>query len=363
MPHDLIVVGAGLAGLALARAMTARGADVVVLEARSRVGGRVLSHRTAAGCYDLGPAWIWPTLQPRVAHLVRSAGLDLYEQAQGGAFLHQDPQGNVRRLAHGFAQEPASMRIRGGLEALTAAIARDCAADSIRLGSLVRRIAVHEHGVEVSAQGPEGTVTRHARRAALALPPRLIGAIEVQPPTPAALRERFDAVPTWMAGQAKALAIYDRAHWREAHLSGSAISQCGPLAEIHDASLPGASEAALFGFFGWDAGRRHRHRANLKDQVVAQLRGLFGPDGGGPREVLIQDWAAEPLTSIAADGAAHSGHPEYRPLPLPEPWGIRLMLCGSESAPEFAGYLEGALASAEVAAAWALPDRCARSRH
>ena len=39
--HDVIVVGAGLAGLAAGRDLAAAGADVVVLEARERPGGRV----------------------------------------------------------------------------------------------------------------------------------------------------------------------------------------------------------------------------------------------------------------------------------------------------------------------------------
>ncbi|NUK13548.1 FAD-dependent oxidoreductase, partial [Streptomyces lunaelactis] len=41
MNHDVIVLGAGLAGLACARDLVAGGADVLVLEARDRVGGRV----------------------------------------------------------------------------------------------------------------------------------------------------------------------------------------------------------------------------------------------------------------------------------------------------------------------------------
>ncbi len=355
MPPDLIIVGAGLSGLALVSEMTSRGADVVLLEARARIGGRVLSHRTAAGYYDLGPAWIWPALQPRLARLV-DAGLQVYPQAEAGGMIYQDAHGRVQRLAAGFPQEPPSMRVRGGIEALVNVFARQCRPDAIRLGLCVRRIVLEGECVAVSADGPTGAVTLHASRVALALPPRLVAGIELSPPLPGPIARLLGAVPTWMAGHAKALVIYDRPYWRDASLSGSAISQRGPLAEIHDASLPGAGEGALFGFFGWDAGRREGRRATLRDDVVAQLRQLFGDAAGAPREVLIQDWATETATATAADGAGGGGHPDYRAVTLPEPWRRRLALSGSESAPEFAGYLEGALAGAAAAVSWACAD-------
>ena len=37
-------------------------------------------------------------------------------------------------------------------------------------------------------------------------------------------------------------------------------------------------------------------------------------------------------------------------MALPEPWGARIVLAGTEMAPEFGGYLEGALAVAEAVA-------------
>lgn len=46
-PRRVVVIGAGLAGLTAARDLRAAGWDVVVLEARARVGGRVLTERTA----------------------------------------------------------------------------------------------------------------------------------------------------------------------------------------------------------------------------------------------------------------------------------------------------------------------------
>ena len=43
--YDVVVVGAGVAGLAAARRLVAAGANVAVLEARDRVGGRILTVR------------------------------------------------------------------------------------------------------------------------------------------------------------------------------------------------------------------------------------------------------------------------------------------------------------------------------
>ena len=82
-----------------------------------------------------------------------------------------------------------------------------------------------------------------------------------------------------MAGQATALALYDRPVRREAGLSGSAFSQAGPLGEFHGASLPGAAEAALFGFFSWPPALR----AALPVLAAHQPGMLFGAEAVRPR--------------------------------------------------------------------------------
>ncbi len=58
MKHDVIVVGAGVAGLTVARELHRLGKDVVVLEARDRIGGRTHTVDIAGAKVDLGGAWL-----------------------------------------------------------------------------------------------------------------------------------------------------------------------------------------------------------------------------------------------------------------------------------------------------------------
>lgn len=71
---DIVIIGAGLAGLTAARSLTAAGLDVIVLEARNRVGGRTYTTSASDGTLlDLGGQWIGPT-QHRIAALAQAVG-------------------------------------------------------------------------------------------------------------------------------------------------------------------------------------------------------------------------------------------------------------------------------------------------
>jgi monoamine oxidase len=84
---DVVVVGAGLAGLTTARDIIAAGRTAVVLEARDRVGGRVLNDVTSDGSVvEVGGQWIGPT-QDRLDKLAHDLGVDQYPTYNDGENL------------------------------------------------------------------------------------------------------------------------------------------------------------------------------------------------------------------------------------------------------------------------------------
>jgi monoamine oxidase len=343
-----------LSGLVAAYLLERLGLDVTLLEARQRIGGRVLGRATEDGRhrFDLGPAWVWPPVNPRLADWLRTLDLALFAQHGHGAGLVETASQAVRRHATGFAQQPPSMRLMGGTAGLTDALRARLARTRVLLGARVCGLDAGPGGtVGVTFDSGGQVVTLVASSVILALPPRLLAStLRWSPALPPEWVQRWADAPTWMAGHAKLLALYPTAFWRSAGLSGSAVSQAGPLAEVHDASDAEGRHAALFAFVGVPAPwRRRMGRQALVDAAVAQLARLFGPQALTPRAVHLHDWADEAETATPADAQPASAHPTPMSTALPAPWRDRVHLAGSEFAPDFPGYLEGAVQATEQA--------------
>jgi len=243
------VVGAGFAGLAAADALAAAGVEVVVLEARDRVGGRVWSQELGNGAtVEMGAEFILPGNDTLLSYVDRF-GLGLWEK--GMLYGDREPRGGIgvdagamhtavatisealQAAASGTSAAAlldslpldlgASEAIRSRLEVSSAAtadrvdatalagvaahsadicpsvaggnqrVALSLAAElgsAVHLSSPVDRISWSDHRVVLTGAGSEVT----ADRVVIAVPAGVLDRIEFDPPLPEPLRAAYAAV-------------------------------------------------------------------------------------------------------------------------------------------------------------------------
>jgi monoamine oxidase len=126
MDADIVVVGAGLAGLAAAREAQRRGATVLVLEARDRVGGRTLNEPIGDGkVVEIGGQWIGPG-QDRMAALARELGVDTFPTHSAGQ--------NVIEFGGKLT------RYRGTIPRIGPHVLADVAQAQLKIGRLAKKV-------------------------------------------------------------------------------------------------------------------------------------------------------------------------------------------------------------------------------
>ncbi len=360
---DTLIVGGGIAGLAAAAYLSDVGHTSLILEARDRIGGRVLSFDVEGEAFELGPSWVWPG-QPLVAAELTRAGIQPFEQYATGALLYQQADGRLDKH-DGLAPMANALRIKGGPSALVHALAARVPSDHIHLSHQVTSLTHTESGIRVEATTPEEPKQFLAQTVALALPPRLCSALAFQPALGRPLMEALERTPTWMAGHAKFTAVYDAAFWREAGLSGEAMSRRGPLVEIHDISPHKTGPYALFGFMGVDAAARRKFAPEtLHTASLQQLGDIFGPQALAPIEARLQDWNTEPFTAGPGDEVPLAHHPAYGLTARADvPWVDQFHVISSETAHENGGLIEGALQRGKDFAEYVLATSTADTQH
>ncbi len=451
-PVDVVVVGAGLSGLFAAHLIREQGRDVVVVEARDRVGGRTLSVEHRGAIFEHGAQWIGAG-QLRMQKLAKELGLTTFAQRHEGTKVVEldgarstyegripslswltlletelglrkldamarsvpleDPS-MARRAAEWDATtveaararlirsrqgrqmfdlavrtvmgaEPAelsllhflfyinsagsfrklidvpegaqALRVHEGTQAFSTRLAERLGHERLRLETPVHRIVQTDD--EVVVHTDDGSI--RARLVVVALPPHLAGRLQFEPALPA-LRDQL--LMRWaMGATTKVLAFYPEASWRRRGMSGEAIASGGPISCLFDNSSADGEVAAIVGFVVGTEARKWSALApaERRELALAEIERLLGVPAASAVHFAEQDWASEPFTG----GCPVASFPTGGITAFAKVWRTpvgRIHWAGTETARYWNGYLEGALDSAERAAAEVLSRLSERSR-
>jgi len=350
---DTLIIGGGLSGIYAAWLLSRKNASFVVLEARDRIGGRILCPEYQGFSLDLGPSWYWPAIHPKITHLIEILDLKGYRQFEMGFGRFQRSNGTVQTVG-GYPMAPSAWRLFGGMHSLIRKLLESIPENAVRCHHPVCEIEKTPNGVLVSVGELEKSpwAQFRANKLILALPPRLAAAsILFTPELSHQLIQAMLKIGTWMGGQAKFCAIYGEPFWRRAGLSGQAFSERGPLGEIHDGSNHDRGPYGLTGFVGIPAAQRSQaDHLTLTEAIITQLAVIFDAPAARPTAFFYQDWANERFTATTFDQPPMYTHPQYHvPAGKSAIWDATCHFAGTETADEHGGYLEGALNAAERA--------------
>ena len=374
----VLVVGAGVAGLAAARALADRGTQAVVLEARDRVGGRVWTERLDGQPVDLGASWVYGTRGNPVFKRAREwrlpleetdwdrlwfPGVDtddaleaieevetLYDRRGPGSVADAVPRAwrgdplldwALRtEIAGEFGEDPDRLSLRhwrddeefrGGDRVFTRGygefVERLEDGLDIRLGQVARVIRQGRDGVAVETE--RGRF--HAERAIVTLPLGVLQSGSVAFDPPLSIRKR-QAIAGLRAGAYNKLAmVFDRPFWPRGM---EVVGHRGAY------SILMARGRTLVGLVGGDAAR-----APVPEAPEDLLRAL-----GAPRPVacVATRWHDDPfalgsysVVPVGGTSGAFDG--------LAEPEG-RIHFAGEATSREYRGTVHGAWLSGERAA-------------
>lgn len=342
-PKQVLVIGAGLAGMVAALELVERGHEVTVLEARDRVGGRVLTLRDPfeQGQFaEAGAARIPPGHDLTLGYCARF-GLDLEAfYPETGQFVQLSS--GLRTLiapSNFLLARPDYVRIRGGTDNLPRAFA-EALGDRILTSSPVRTVEQTSAGVRVTTS--DGTV-READRVLCTCPLPILHRIRFTPELSDAKREAAAGGVSYTPAT-RVYVQYARRFWEDEGLNGWAVSDWPE--ELWHPSWDSADPAGLLLTYV-RADRALTLDTLTGEERVAVVRGHWEEifTGASTEPILASasySWANDPWAGAAWASPSQAELARFDAA-IRQPEG-RVHFAG-EHASDTRGWMQGALAS------------------
>jgi len=341
MNERIIIIGGGLSGLTLAYLLSKRNIKATILEASDRLGGRIQTVKgTLETPLELGATW-FSDMHPNLLALIDELGLQKYPQFSKGISLFQTKSFEPSQKFFVPEAENPSYRLAGGTQILIDTLAKKLTSENIKLNTKVTAIKEVENELLVEISNGYNI---KADKVIICIPPQLAGLqIKFSPDLPNNLTQILPTVQTWMSGALKFVLEYAEPFWRNNGYSGMLYSHAGIVVEMYDHTN---FEENKFGFTGFLNGGASGYSQEVrKEFVLRQLAELLGKEVLNPVSYSDKVWTDEFVLAgnqLIQRPHQNNGHPLLQQSYLND----KLYFLGTETATEFAGYMEGAVISA-----------------
>lgn len=332
----ILIIGAGLSGLLTGYRLKKLGIPFKILEARSRVGGRIHTMLgTEQTPSEMGATWFQSPHKQLIA-LLEELQIDYFEQFMDGTAYYQ-PAVHAPIQAVQLPKQPPSFRISGGTSHLINTLYNALSEQDIVFNQTVQKITFHKTGVQIlTDQIFEGN------QVVLAIPPKLWSKkIEFEPKLPYNLEQTARQTHTWMEDSIKIALTFKNPFWRSKNLSGAFFSQAGPVTELYDHCNHHQSKFALCGFV--NSALKSLSKKERQALIVEQLTAAFGDSIEDYTDYKECVWREENYTFEASDAFLFPHQNNGNPIFRESFYDDRLLISSSETASEFAGYMDGAV--------------------
>ncbi len=112
--NHIIIVGTGLSGLSIAYFLRDSGLAISIVEARDRIGGRILTKRTAHGRrVEMGATWLGKK-HTHPNELLRELNIGIFEQVLGSTAMYEPISSSLPQIVTLPPNTDPSYRIKGG---------------------------------------------------------------------------------------------------------------------------------------------------------------------------------------------------------------------------------------------------------
>ncbi|MDP5120129.1 MAG: FAD-dependent oxidoreductase, partial [Spirosomaceae bacterium] len=337
----ILIIGAGLSGLLAAYRLKEKGFNVKVLEARSRIGGRIYTKISENETpVEMGATWFWEE-NTYLRKLLNELEVEHFTQhMQGTAFFEAFSALPPQEVQ--IPKQPHSYRIVGGTSELLYKLAAALTAEELLLNQPVETIDFS--GEKVLAKTADSTY--EADQIIVTIPPALfVENVSVKPNFDANFLSISKSTHTWMKDSIKVAVSYEKPFWKGGNFSGTVFSNVGPITEFYDHSNAENTKFALCGFM--NGGLAQFSQAEREEKVRTQLHKIFGEEGVSFTVYEETLWMNEPFTNQPSSQYIqphqNNGHAVFQK----SFFDGKLFIAGTETSPQFGGYMEGAIRAVE----------------